>query len=273
MALTSNTTHKLTNKQLSIQISLNGLSFCVLNQSTNTITALKKIDFSKKLNPIKLLEKVENIFKTEKSLQDSFDSVTLIHENELSTLVPKQLFNEDALADYLKFNAKIFQTDFISFDETTNSNAVSVYVPYVNINNYIYDKFGAFTFKHISTILIENILEAEKHTNQPKVYINVNTSNFELVVVNNNKLVFYNTFEYVTKQDFIYYILFTAEQLQLNPEVFNLVFVGDIDDTDEFYKITYKYVRNVSFGNSIGNYNFIEKPKHKHSFFTLIKSF
>ena len=45
---------------------------------------------------------------------------------------------------------------------------------------------------------------------------------------------------------FIYYILFTAEQLQLNPEYFKLEVLGAIQEDDEYYKIAYKYVRNIS---------------------------
>jgi len=41
-------------------------------------------------------------------------------------------------------------------------------------------------------------------------------------------------------------LLFTAEQLNLNPESFSLEFLGDITEDDAYYKITYKYIRNVS---------------------------
>jgi hypothetical protein len=40
--------------------------------------------------------------------------------------------------------------------------------------------------------------------------------------------------------------LFTAEQLQLNPEKFPVVLMGSVDENDELYQIAYKYVRHVS---------------------------
>ena len=165
----------------------------------------------------------------------SLTTFRLLHVNELSTLVPKPLFNEDNLADYLKFNSKILKSDFITYDSISVNDSVNVYVPYVNMNNYIYDMFGSFTFKHFSTILIETILAAEKHSETPKVFANVSTDHFEIVVVNKGELILYNTFEYSTKEDFMYYLLFTTEQLQLNPETFNLIFIGDIDQRDELY--------------------------------------
>jgi hypothetical protein len=82
------------------------------------------------------------------------------------------------------------------------------------------------------------------------MYINIETSHFEIITAANNALKFYNRFDYNTKEDFIYYLLFTAEQLELNPEEFPLILMGAIDESDERYKIVYKYIRNVSILSS-----------------------
>ena len=272
MAQTNNTLNKLTNIELSIQISLSGLSFCILQRDTNTITDLKEIQFPKKLNPLEVLDALKQLFNTEKILQNTFTSITIIHDNELATLVPKPLFNEDCIADYLKFNSKILISDFIAYDEIVTNDSVNVYVPYVNINNFIYDQFGAFTFKHISTVLIEEILHLEKNASSPKVYVNISENHFETIVVNNAKLLLYNSFEYNTSEDFIYYLLFTTEQLNLNPETFHLVFIGAISKEDALYNMAYKYIRHISFGNRNDSYKYQVAPKTDYSNFTLIKS-
>jgi len=56
----------------------------------------------------------------------------------------------------------------------------------------------------------------------------------------------FNAFDYKTPEDLIYYLLFTAEQLNMNPESFRLEFIGDISEDDAYFKIAYKYIRNVS---------------------------
>jgi hypothetical protein len=273
MALTNNNSNKLTKQELSIQISLSGLSFCTLQRDTNTISSIKDIRFDRKLNPIEVLDHLKHLFNAETDLQNEFSKITIIHENELSTLVPKPLFNEDYLADYLKFNTKILKSDFIAFDDILLNDSVNVYVPYININNFIYDKFGAFTYKHTSTILIESLLFIEKNNNTTNVYVNISKNHFEIVAIDKAKLLLYNTFEYNTKEDFIYYLLFTTEQLKLNPETFHLIFIGDVNKEDALYNIAYTYIRNVSFGNTNETFNYQEQPKTNHAHFTLIKSF
>jgi len=273
MAQTTNILKSQNTIELSIQINLNGLSFCTLQKDTNTIADIKHFKFDKKLNHFEVLDRLTHLFNTEDFLQEPFNKVTIIHENELSAIVPKPLFNEDCLADYLKFNAKILKSDFITFDEIALNDSFNVYVPYVNINNYIFEKFGAFIYKHSATILIEQILYIEKNTNDEKMYANINSNHFEIIVIKAGELILYNTFEYNTPEDFIYYVLFTAEQLNLNPEAFKLVLMGIIIKDDTLYNIAYKYIRHITFGNRQDTFTFLEKPKTNYSDFTLIKSF
>ncbi|XCF04884.1 DUF3822 family protein [Tamlana crocina] len=261
--------------ELSIQISLSGLSFCILNRNIQTVTFLKTVSFGKQLIPFEALDQLKHFFDTESALQHDFNEVRVIHDNNLSTLVPKSLFNEEHLADYLKFNSKILKSDFITFDSIEINRSENVYVPYININNYIYDKFGDFTFKHVSTVLVEEILKTEKNLDTTKAYVNVSSDHFEILIVKNGKLLLYNSFAYRTKEDFIYYILFCLEQLQLSPETTNLIFLGDIDANDDLYVIAYKYIRLVFLGKREDNYkyDFNAQPVNAHSNYTIIKSF
>ncbi len=275
MAITTTNKHIIPYKALSIQVSLNGLSFCVLNPDTNTIEFLKSFHSEKQLNPTGILDLLKGTIQTEHALQEDFKSILVIHENELSSIVPKPLFNVENLADYLKFNAKILKTDYIAYDELKTNDSNNVYVPYVNINNYIYSKYGEFVYKHLSSVFIEEVLKLEKNATKAKMYVNVADTHFEMVVVENGNLKLYNTFEYVTKEDFIYYILFTSEQLGMNPENFELIFTGDIDSKSELYAITYKYIRFVFFAKRMDNFKFADdaQPDNEHDDFVIIHSF
>lgn len=237
-------TNKLTNQRLSIQIGLSGLSFSILDVPSNTVVALKNFKKNRTLTPFELMDYLKFVVDTEHLKEKTYNQVTAVYRNELSTLVPKALFDEENIADYLKFNNKILPTDFISYDELSN-DTVNVYVPLVNINNYLYDTFGTFTYKHYSTLFVEYALN-KSNSQEQQMMVNVDDSQLELAVIKNNKLLFYNSFGYSSKEDFIYYILFTAEQLQMNPDVFPLLFTGNINQDTELYKIAYKYVRNVA---------------------------
>lgn len=262
-------------KELSIQINLNGLSFCILNRTTNTIEFLKTIAFANKLTPVEVLNHLKTELSSSTVFSEDFDAVLVIHQNELSTLVPKALYNEKNKADYLKFNSKILRTDFITEDEIAANESVNVYVPYVNINNYIFDTFGEFVYKHSSSVFIDTVLQIEKSTEDPIVHINSNKNTIELLIVKNGQLQLFNVFEYHSKEDFIYYILFVFEQLKLDVESTLIKLSGSIDKDDELYSILYTYVRHIEFIATDFNFKISDtiEEANLHHHYLILNSF
>jgi len=268
--------NKTNYNKLSIQVSLNGLSFCILHTITNEITALRHFHFDSVTNPIQLEKEITTILNEEDTLlNQQFEAVTVSHVNTLSTFVPKPLFSDKHLADYLKYNNKILPNDYMTFDVIANNDMVNVYIPYVNINNLFFEKYGAFHFKHFATILLENIFQLPASSEEPTVYVHVQKTHFEIVVVEQKKLLFYNSFAYTSSEDFIYYLLFTLEQLQLNTNTLALYFLGAIDKSDVLYTVTYTYVRHVHFLDKKYAFDFHEsvaQPQPHHDF-TLLTNF
>ena len=233
-------------KKLSIQVSLTGLSFCCFDTLNNTVTSFNEVHFDTFHKATKIEDLFADAFRDHPELNDSYDEILVIHNNNLSTFVPEPLFDENFLGSYLQYNTKVFETDFFAFDEISNYQMNAVYIPYVNINNFFIDQFGAFDYKHANSILVSKLLVASKNKDDKKMFVHINTGHFEIIVVQNQKLLLFNSFDYNSPEDFLYYILFTAEQLNLNPENFALELIGNIDTESDYFKIAYKYIRNVS---------------------------
>ena len=201
--------------------------------------------------------------------------MTVIHQNELSTFVPKSLYDEKNKADYLKFNSKILRTDFITEDEINGNETINVYVPYVNINNYIFDTFGPFIYKHASSVLVDTILQKEKTSNTTVVYVNCNKNTMELVVVDKGELQLFNVFNYHSKEDFIYYVLFVYEQLKLDTETIPIRLSGAINLDDDLYAILYTYVRHIDLVTTDYPFKHSEdiEAKSLHHHYLILNSF
>lgn len=239
------------NKRLSIQIGLSGLSFSVLDENSNSVITLKHYNKGRNLTPFEMLDYLKYVLDVEQLTNDNYSKVTIIYRNELSTIVPKEHFSEEAIADYLKFNNKILATDFIAYDELVNDANV-IYVPLININNYIFEVFGSFTYKHFSTLFIEYLTVQQQKNRGIEAFVHVHGNLFELLVLNDNTIIHHNVFTFSSSEDFIYYILFSFEQLKQDPEFIPLKLFGEISKESELFKIAYKYIRNVE----LGNYNF-----------------
>ncbi len=248
-------------KKLSIQVSLAGLSFCCFDTLNDTILSLSEVTFDTFHKTTKIEDLFADAFNKHPELKDTYDEITVIHNNNLSTFVPTALFDENYLGSYLQYNTKVFETDFFAFDIISNYQMNAVYIPYVNINNFFIDQFGSFEYKHANSILVEKLLDVSKNNDEKTMIVNFNFGHFEIIVVQNKKLLLFNSFEYQTPEDFIYYILFTAEQLNMNPEIFKLELLGTISEEDDFFAIAYKYIRNISLFD-------VSNLKRKNSFTT-----
>jgi len=267
---------RLENSHLSIQFSLDGFSFCILNKSNQTFEALYEYVFVEvNNNPQKLLANITSLYETQDLLKKNYGSVNVIHVNDLASLVPKVLFEEEFVNEYVSYNNKVFRHDYVVSDEIKNHDMVSVFIPFVNVNNFLIDQYGGFEYKHHATVLVESLLGIYKYSLVPHVFVHLAENHFEIVVIADKKLQLYNTFKHTAKEDFIYYILFTVEQLKLNPEKFELVLFGAIAKDDEYYTIAYKYIRNVSLLENRSKYEFdsVFTEEDKRNYFSLLNQY
>ncbi|MGB5818327.1 MAG: DUF3822 family protein [Saonia sp.] len=232
--------------KLSIQVSLNGLSFCVLDTIGNKILAAESLVSDKELTPYDVQKKLASLFEAHGITDTIFSEVVVIHRNSLFSLVPKALFDENELANYLKFNAKILANDLIAYDTIESYDMVNVYIPFVNINNYVYDLFGQFEFKHSGTVLVQTLLNTHNNGNEPVCYVHISKQQMDITILSQKKLLLHNNYTYHTKEDFIYYLLFALEQLKLDTETIKLRLFGRIEEGDDIYNICYEYVKNIS---------------------------
>ena len=233
--------------KLSIQVSLNGLSFCILDTISNTIVNSDRRLFDKPQTPIELQGHLKALFAKHQLIIAPFAEVVVVHSNGLFSFVPKSLFDEKELANYLKLNAKILANDHIAYDTLDNHDMINVYVPFVNINNYIFGLFGEFEYKHSATVLVEALLNTSgTQKKEPVCYVHVDGQQMDITVITQKKLLLHNSFTYTTKEDFMYYLLFTMEQLQLDTESTRLKLFGNIEEDDHIYKLCYNYIKDIS---------------------------
>ena len=265
---------KLKEQHISIQLSLDGFSFCIYNKRAKEITALTTFEFESKqtVTDRQHLELIKQLFEQEPLLQPAYADVSITHCNKLVSPVPKPLFDKEQLGSYLKYTVKLLENDYITYDDIANTDMVNVYIPFVNVNNFLIDKYDVFTYKHSSTVLIETLLKAYKNCEGTFCFVNVLYTHFEIVVLVDKQLKLFNSIDFNTKEDFIYHLLFTAEQLSLNPEEFSLVLLGDIEKESDLYTIAYQYIRNISFYEPDKRPVNAEKYGSKHAHFTLLSS-
>ena len=249
-------------KHRSIRLNADGLSFSILDQEKNTFLGVREYTFNKIDNPEALSNKVAELVASDPLLSKSFDSSSVSIDMGINTLVPKEFQSKESDRSLLNFMQPTLSSETLGNDYLRAVEAHNLYpMPPLSLP----PSFGDIRF-HSSSVFIDGILRNWQKNDKIRLLIEVGTDHIKLLVLSDGKVIFFNQFHFKTKEDFIYYILFTMEQLQLNPEKTPLIIYGEIDQRSPLFSMAYKYIRFVTFGLRPDGFQFAtildELPDH-----------
>ena len=230
------------NSSLAIHINESWVIFCLFNHQK--LSSLNKVRFLHKKKSNFVLKTIKKYIKSF-SKENIPSDVKLIYYNKTSTLVPSTLFDHKNSLNYLKYNTSINIDDISANDQVLNHEINNVYIPNTEINNFIFEKFKTFDFFHYSSLIIEKISNELAEKFSEKVFVNINDGFIDVLFFKDKKLMFYNSYDYNSYEDILFYLLFCFSELKLNPDEIHTVFSGSIDLDSKLYELIYTYVRNV----------------------------
>lgn len=261
--------------QLLLQIGVNDILIAIHDNQQNKYIALEKYIVSNTDSSEAFTELFDLLVEESKLINHRFQSVVCLIVSNLSTLVPNALFEENRKEMYLKFNVSINESEFILVDELKNLDAKNVFAMPASLKLKLDQFYSNVKYHHTSSALINTLSTSNKNQTGKKIYINIESSRLEILLLESRNLIFYNSFNYHSPEDFIYYVLFAFEQLQLNPEKTETVILGEIEKSSSLYILINKYIRNIKFAertvNSDYSYQLQTLPKHFN--FTLFNSY
>lgn len=231
---------------LSIQLSLNGLSFCILDPVRNKYIALSHQNFENDLAFDDLLNTIENIFKKDDLLGHSYKNTKLIWLSNKNTLIPDSYFNKGNLKKYFEFNQKLDDLDELHFKKLKYIDAYSVYVIPNQITNIFIKQFPKLSFYNQQVPFIDHAL-FKYHSESKKVFVNVNDEFIDMSITESGKLLLYNNFMYKTEMDIIYFIMYVFDRFNLNTENTELILSGFIDKKTSIYSKLKGFISHLKF--------------------------
>jgi hypothetical protein len=257
------------NYTLFMEVYPDDFAVSVLDMESNKIIALQVYAFSQLKGIDDLCLKMSHVFEENVLFMDTnFRQVIFAFGGNKSTLVPDPLYNPASAGQLLYFNHPEAVSENIHTDHLKRIAAKNIFAVPKVLENLIQDKFPQASVHHTSTAFIESVLLNNKNREEKIVTVHVHLTGFEIIVSKRNELILYNNFRYQSAEDFIYYVLFVYEQLQLNPESTPLIFTGAAERSSAIYITTQKYIRNIQFGERTDRFAFSAEfhqiPAHYH---------
>jgi hypothetical protein len=252
--------------QLILQIGLQGLSIAVNEKAKNKWIGLEVFNFQNLYSFEELISTWDVLLKQSKLISNKYKSVVCLIVNNNSTLVPEPLFEEGSERMYLTFNVPLQWNEFVLVDTIKSINAKNMFALTLELKSKLDSTFNNLSYRHYSSVLIESLILQNKNKTNKKLYVHIQQAHFEAILIEGKNLLFYNTFNYQSPEDFIYYLLFVCEQLQLNPENVEAVVLGEVEKSSGIIALIQKYIRTVTFGERFSDadlgYQLQTFPKH-----------
>jgi hypothetical protein len=238
---------------LSILVGWNKLSFCFNRHDDNSLVGIE----SYRLGVSEPQMKVQNdaqewcselalLLRNLEALKKPFRRVCIAVDCHKTTLIPAELFCEGNQEEFLQFNHQMAEFEICRHENLPRLNAEIIYALPACIVSVIQSVFPEAEIMNSAGQLIEKFIKlSQEQANDGMLYANVSVSSVEVFYTENGKLRYFNSFQYRTREDMAYYIIFIMEQLGLNPDTISLMLMGDIERESDRFELLYKYIRNI----------------------------
>ncbi|MEN8224871.1 MAG: DUF3822 family protein [Bacteroidota bacterium] len=254
--------------ELSIRLSADAFVYCIFDSNTGKFLHIEAFDLSEPGKKIfmpgdrevsdtsKLVQLLEGELQW---LPGNFSRIRLILDQGKSTLVPEALFSESEKARIFDFNVAggPHEAAELMHDHIKSLHAYAIYHIPASITDLIHKFFPDALIFHHSTALIQSLfIKTMNLENDKMLFVNTGKSGVDILRINAKKLEYFNSFQYNTADDYMYYLIFVVEQLGLNPESVEVMMMGEVDRHSSLSDLVRKYVRNVDFMKRNDDYRY-----------------
>jgi hypothetical protein len=247
----------LENNNLFVLIGANRFSYFITDQA-KTVLVCNTIELKK--------QSLNTIFEQNADLQACFSTVKIAFQNPYITLIPNLIYKEEDASTYLEKSFRIPKQHYLLTDNLPTFQCQNIYLAPTETYNYLIDKFDNVNYSHIVSSLLLKWQQKAVQLQHNSVFINITVSSFQIAVFNREKLLLWNTFEFETTKDFLYFVLLVFKQVNLNVETATVYLSGETLKDSEIHNLLYSYIRNIKFSKRTSTYEFASKfdlqPNH-----------
>jgi len=233
-----NLKNRTTISELSIQVSPNGFSFCVLS-AVQHLRAFRHYELKDVVLLDDLLSQTEEILEKDDILQIPAKKVRIITTGRNSTILPIDFTQPESLKKILNFNHPVDEMDEIHINKIGND--LSLVFTVHHYLSFMFSKyFEDAEYYSQATPMVNHAMN--KKLKQTEILIQVNKDFFDMVILVDGEFRLYNNFLYVNSTDMIYFILYACKQLNIDAKKTPFHFMGDFSGQNNLFTELLSYL-------------------------------
>ena len=237
------------NYEISIQVSLDGFSFCILDTLRKRFVMLREYRLTPRAD--RQCDQVLDIINNDEFLSRHFRRYRIIFSSAQTTLVPSGLYDPALKDDYFRINYRLEEGHIISNNRLNEPDAFLLFDVNRELLDLLVTAFPEASLSHNVRALLFGGFRQSAGSGARYIHINIEDNYFNLFIIEDKKLSFINSFKYRNSSDILYYMLHTFEQLGVTKDA--TVWVsGRIEKFDELHNNMSRYVKKIRFAAPAG---------------------
>ena len=257
---------------LLINIGTRDFQLLVLEPQGNKVLLMEDFVLPGITSNEELLQMLEILFDSHAFLKAGFwKKIKVCVKNQKFVQVPRELFSEASIPDYLKFNASVDAAkEECRSSVNPKADAVTAFAINADLRSWLENLYpnNPPMFTHQSAALIEGTLHYSTKRDDNPLYIYVDRFKLHIMACEGGKLLYYNQFAIKEFSEYIKYIMLVLKSLDMDQKTSEIVLWGYIGKNSPHYHEFYKYISNVTFGDEPEylnfGYVFDEVPEHQY---------
>ena len=241
------------NYELAIQVSPDGLSFCLLDTIRNKFVLIRS--FKPEDNKYFNINALKDLINNDDFLTKNYKKVNIVVPSAKFTMVPSPLFDPAKKEDYYTFNHNKAEDDLIFVNKLSDPDAFLVFGLSRELNEMLNNYYqGSYPVHHLKPLL-NQISHNRKSEHNYYIHTHIERDFFNLIIYSSNQLIFCNTYNYRNISDILYFVLNVFKKLEIKQEE-TIYFSGLTEKYDDISSNFSMYIRNIKFAEPVGNFTF-----------------
>jgi len=241
------------NYELALQVSPDGLSFCLLDTIRNKFVLIRS--FRPEENKYFNTEALKDFIENDDFLTRNYKKVSIVVPSAKFTIVPAPLFDPGRKEEYYTFNHLKREDDMIYANKLPDPDAFLVFAMDGQLNRLVNNYYPGIHPVHHLKPLLNQISHIRKTEHENYIHVHIERDYFNLIIYNNNLLKYCNTYNYRNISDILYFVLNVFKKLEIKQEE-TIFFSGLTEKYDDISSNFSIYVRNIKFAEPVGNFTF-----------------
>ena len=241
------------NYELSIEVSPDGFSFCLLDTIRNKFVLIRS--FEPEENKYFNADKVNEIITRDDFLSRRYRKVNIVMPSPKFTIVPAPLYDPGKKDEYFTFNHLMNDGNIIISNRLNDPDAFLVFSVSKQVSDLISSFHPGVLPYHQVKPLLNNIAHSRKNVNGNYIHLHVEREIFNLIIFDHNLMKFCNAFKYRNITDILYFTLNVFRNLGIAQEE-TIHLSGLTEKYDDLSSNLSMYIRNIKFSEPAGNFTF-----------------